>query len=191
MRLFGKDKQLSDEALMKRFQQGDQKAFDAIYRRYSKRLLHFMFRLLNHDEPVAQDKLHDVFIKLVEDPKKFDSNRNFKSWIFTVAANECRKHYRTEPTVSLEEDMLLPESNEETVLETMGSERFQQALKRELQHLSYEHRCTFVMRFQEGFTVKEISEIMGCSAGTVKSRTHYSLKILAGKLAKFNPAKTV
>ena len=187
MRLFNRHKTKSDEALMLLFQEGNQRAFDEVYHRYSKRLLHFMFRMVNNDEALAQDLLHDIFMRLVQQPNRFDTSRNFKSWIFTVAANECYKHHRKRGIVEqvdvLEMDFPILDTNPHD----LDQKTFRRALRKELEQLSYDHRCTFILRFQEGLSVKEVSDIMDCSEGTVKSRSHHCLKNLSVKLAMYNP----
>lgn len=171
---------------MELFQAGDSHAFDELYRRHSQALLRFMYRMLNHNEPLAQDLLHDVFMKLIDQPMRFDISGNFKSWIFTVAANECRKQFRQVPTDELSDHSSALPIDQDTIIEKLEHEAFKHALRKELQALSYDHRCTFILRFQEKLDVRSISEIMQCSEGTVKSRTHYCLKHLAHKLAAYN-----
>lgn len=168
------------------FQSGDNRAFDALYRRHSQPLLRFMYRMLNHNEPLAQDLLHDVFMRLIDQPNRFDTKRNFKSWIFTVAANECRKQYRQVPSDDLSEHSSALPIDQDSVIEKLEQEAFKHALRKELQTLSYDHRCTFILRFQEKLDIRSISEIMECSEGTVKSRTHYCLKHLAARLSAYN-----
>lgn len=175
---------------MELYQAGKDRALGELYRRYSQRLLHFMYRMLHHNEPLAQDLLQDVFMRLVDQPQRFDTSRNFKSWIFTVVANECRKQYRQAPTEDIDDHTSAMPVAHETVIAQLENSAFKQALKKELQALSYDHRCTFILRFQEKLDIRSISEIMDCSEGTVKSRTHYCLKHLAGRLSAFNPIHT-
>ncbi|MEO1449569.1 MAG: sigma-70 family RNA polymerase sigma factor, partial [Bacteroidota bacterium] len=49
----------SDEELMTRSGEGDERAFDQLYRRYHRKMLHYFYRLLNQDEEKAQDFLQD------------------------------------------------------------------------------------------------------------------------------------
>ncbi len=149
-----------------------------------------MYRLLGNNEPLAQDLLHDLFEKLVEKPNQFDASRNFKAWIFTVAANACRKEYRHKPLLDIDEQSEEIEYDYRSVMDKLDHAHFGRALKKELQNLSYEHRCTFVLRFQEKLSVKEIGQVMDCPEGTVKSRIFHSTKILANRLAVFNPINT-
>ena len=193
MGLFSSHKNTDDEELMKLFAGGDRSAFEEIYNRYSKRILHFMFKMLNNDEEKAQDLLQDLFMKIVERPEMFDTTRNFKSWIFTVAANLCRNEYRKGHVIEIEVDESL--SNEATdsykkLISQIDKEVFRKQLKIELNRLSRDHKTVFILRIKEGFSIRDIAEIMECSEGTVKSRIFYCVQILAKRLKDFHPLKT-
>ena len=71
--------------------------------------------------------------------------------------------------------------------ERMDSSLFRSALEEVLNDLPLEKKTVFVLRYQEDHTMLEISEIMNCSEGTVKSRLHYTLKILEERLNIYNP----
>ncbi len=173
---------------MEQFISGSNGALEELYYRYSKRLLGFLYRMLNNNEQLAQDKLHDIFTKIIENPSAFDTNRNFKFWLFAVAANECKKHYRKSSLA--EDDIENVEIGEESkTIDKIHYTHFSHELKSKLDLLSYEHRCTFTLRFQEKMSVNEISKIMDCPKGTVKSRIHHSTKQLAKTLHIFNPNK--
>ena len=174
---------------MRAFQNGKASAFDEIYRRYSKRILHFMYRMLHNDEERAQDLLQDLFVKILERPERFDASRNFKSWVFTVAANLCRNEAR-HPSFLQIEDEPLPQAQFDQLISRVDNKIFKRHLKQELNLLSYEHKSVFILRFQEKLSIKEIAEVMDCSPGTVKSRIHYAVKKLAEKLEMFNPINT-
>ena len=57
----------------------------------------------------------------------------------------------------------------------------------ELEKLSTDQRAAFLLRFQEELSITQISAIMGCPAGTVKSRLFYACKKLSHLLEEFNP----
>lgn len=172
---------------MSLFQNGDSAAFDVLYHRYSKRLLHFAYRLLNNDLLLAEDTLHDVFLIIAEKPFYFNVERQFKPWVFAVATNACKKQLRAPDFVVAEEYHFENDNSHVSVVTNLDQPLFKQALKKELQILKYEHRCTFILRYQEQLSVREIAEIMECNEGTVKSRIHYTIKRLATQLAIFNP----
>ena len=76
----------------------------------------------------------------------------------------------------------VPSSEESLYWQSFGEE-----LGQALELLSSVHREAFVLRYQEDLTIREISEVMQCSEGTVKSRIFYALRKLAGHLHAFDP----
>lgn len=192
MGIFSSYKKRTDEELYILFVGGNNKAFEQLYTRYSKRILHFMFKMLNNDEEQAQDFLQDIFMKIVERPELFDTSKSFKSWVFMVAANKCKNEYRKSKLIEVDADTVMLNDHEadyKSLLAQIDSEVFKKQLKIELNRLSQEHKTVFILRFKEQFTVKEIADITECSEGTVKSRIHYGVKKLAKKLEMFHPQK--
>jgi RNA polymerase sigma-70 factor, ECF subfamily len=177
----------SDEELMSRLADGDNGAFDYLYDRYSRRLLYFICRMLEGDEAQAQDVLQEVFLVLVEKKGRFRKGSRFATWIFTIARNKIKNIYRfrggkTFQDVESCEDRLFLTDAVETNIDI---KKFGRSLAAELVALSEDERSTFWLRFQEGFTVKEISDILGCPEGTIHSRLHTIIKKISGRLSEF------
>ena len=192
-----KYKKFSDEKLMGCIQRGDTSAFNELYNRYSRRLLFYFFRELGGDEEKAQDFLQEIFLKIVEKPGLFRTEKKFSTWIFTVAYNLCKNEYRSlEVREIVENNADVDEVSQDFESEYHPSEQkvdqkiFEKALLDELEKLDNGHRSAFLLRYQQNFSIKEISEILGCSEGTVKSRLFYTTRKLATKLKAFNPYKT-
>ncbi len=179
---------LSDEKLMARIQRGDAAAFDELYARYSKRLLYYFFRMLGGDEEKAQDFLQDLFLKIVEKPTRFKRGNAFASWLYTVAHNMCKNEYRKQSVRKVvvndpDIDMHCGWVDGAYAIEKACDERaFLSALMDELDKLSVDHRTTFLLRHQECRSIREISEILACPEGTVKSRLHHVTQKLAERL---------
>jgi len=175
---------------------GDTHAFDVIYDRYSGRLLHYFFKMFGGNEAKAQDFLQSLFLKLVEKPNKFRSNFNFNTWIYTIAHNMCKNEYRKQDirkkrVYDLENNY---SDKYEAVVKNdvenkLDYDKFRNALNTELDKIDPDHRSTFILRFQENLSIKEIKDILGCSEGTVKSRLFYTTRKLAKSLKVFNPYK--
>jgi len=185
-------KACSDEELMESVKVGEETAFDELYNRYSKRLLVYFYRMLGRNEEKAQDFLQDIFLKIIEKPHLFSSKNRFSSWVFTVANNMCKNEYRrlgVRNRVVNERDLnVFPHPSENNRLEkNVAENEFKEFLFKELTKVNQLKQNTFLLRFQENFSIKEISEILECSEGTVKSRLFYTTKYLAKKLKAFNP----
>lgn len=182
-------KDASDEQLMGAIQTGDSSAFEAIYVRYSRRLLIYFYRMLGTEEK-AQDFLQDIFLKLIEYPCAFDTTRIFSNWIFSIAANMCKNEYRylevRKDTHNGGMDDLMA-STETKIGDEIDQTQFKIQLERKIQRLDSDQRNTFLLRFQENFSIREISQILECSEGTVKSRLFHLTRKLAIQLKDFDP----
>ena len=178
----------SDEELMALVQQRDSKAFELIYDRYSERMVNYFFKMLWQDEEKAQDFMQDLFTKLIAKPQHFDLKRNFKTWFFSVAHNMCKNEYRKQGirsdvhgTVSYD---VAGSSGSESP-QAIDRDKFNDELEKALGELDEVKKTTFLMRYNDEMSIKEISEIMECSEGTVKSRLFYTLKMLNTRLKAY------
>ena len=180
MSLFKSHTKLSDEALMKRLQNQKIKAFDELYARYHNKLYGFALKMLKYSRQSADDSIQEVFIKLYQYPEKFDVSKKFKSWIYTVTANECRKKLRIKELESIDSSEL---NSQENIIKTESElSEFMKQLNSQLENVSTSHKEAFILKHQAGFSLQEIAEIQECALGTVKSRLHYTTKFLAEKL---------
>jgi len=144
------------------------------------------------DEDKAQDFLQDLFLKIIEKPEQFISRHKFTSWIFTIAHNMCKNEYRRLDVRKKNEGKL--ESLEATfdfgftqIEKNIDQKLFEDHLIKQLMKLNPDYQTTFLLRFQENLTIKEISDIMECSEGTVKSRLFHITRKLMSRLKEFNP----
>ena len=187
MNFFKSYKTYTDEKLMRLIQQNDVDAFDELHKRYSKRLLHFMFKMLGNNEERAQDLLQDLFLKIVERPHLFDTTKKFYTWVFAVAANMCRTEYRNSnrKMIGMETIEKSEPVAHEDLVETVDAVQFTTELDAALNSLSFEEKETFVLRFQQDFGLQEIAVMMNCPEGTVKSRIYYTTRKLAAELHVF------
>ena len=184
----------SDEELMQHIQKRDVTAFNELYRRYSQRLLHYFYRMLAGNEDKARDFLQDTFTKLIEKRWFFDTNKRFSTWIFTMAHNLCKNEYRrlevrNRTGNKAESNRIFNESESfwHQTDQHIDQSKFRNALAMELEKLNPQQRSVFVLRFQQGLSIKEISEILSCPEGTIKSRLFYTTAKLASRLQSFNP----
>ena len=195
MGLFRKnDDRQSDEALMVLLQSGDAGAFDALYHRYSQRLLVYFLRMLGNDRDKADDFLQDLFLKVIDKGGQFRAEARFSTWIFTVAHNMCKNEYRRrevrkviDPEADVEAVSVLDAGANPGIHEALDRQRFQSRLQQVLLTCDDSQRSAFILRFQEHLSIREISEIMDCSEGTTKSRLFYVTKKLGKALGEFNP----
>jgi len=183
----------SDEKLMSFLIEGKVQAFDELYNRYSSRLMGYFVRMLNYDRTLAEDAVQDLFLKIAEAPQKFDPQRSFKTWIFSIASNSCKNFYRHQ--IVKEKNAENIAQHNEQINETafvdlaskMDAKEFRRLLDETLNQLPLEKKEAFVLKYQEEKSIAEIAAIQNCPEGSVKSRLFYTLKILQEKLIQFKP----
>lgn len=170
--------QLSDEKLMEII--GNQKdsrgmrALDYLYKRYSKPMHNFFYFTLNNDNAKAEDFLHDLFLKILEKNSRFDSAQSFKSWVYRVATNMCKNHFRTYQVVKKYNQHIIKNTSE--ISEELNSVA---NIKDAINNLESDYRSLIVLRFKMNLSIKEIAQVYECPEGTVKSRLFYATKELS------------
>ncbi|HLU86159.1 MAG TPA: RNA polymerase sigma factor [Taishania sp.] len=182
--------QYTDEQLMKKLASGNQLAFDELYARYANVLLNYFHRMLWKDREKAEDFVHDLFLKIIQNPNSFDTSRTFKTWIYSVANNMCKNEYKKQQVragsnLPLHEYTTVEGKETDALIKTHFS-FFNEAFNKQLYDLDEKHREVFIMRHLEGLSIKEISSILGVNEGTIKSRIFYAVKQLSNGLTAFN-----
>ncbi len=166
--------------------EGDALAFDELYGRYSQPVLRFLYNMLWQDEAGAQDMLQEVFLEVVEQPEAFNRSMKFSSWLFSIARNKCKNAYRHAKVVDKAIDHLkveLGNANEQSsVEEQITQHQLREILNYVLDQLGEAHKTTFTLRYQEDYSIKEISDVLGCSDGTTKSRLHYAMRAVKAQV---------
>jgi len=181
----------SDEELMLAIQHGEKPAFNELYARYSNKLYGYLLKMLWYNEVRAQDLLQDLFAKIITQPHLFDSQRSFKTWVYTIAANLCKNEFKRNDVrkgTLNGVDQFHSLSSNENLEKNFSENQFREALSQELKRLDEKHREVFVLKHIDGLSIKEISEITGANEGTVKSRLFYAIKKLADSLKMFEYA---
>lgn len=176
----------TDEQLMARAAAGSDTAFEELYRRYARRLKGFFFMQLGGDEELAADATHDVFLRAYEARSRYREGSNVSTWLFTIAYNICKNHYRSN---AYEAEMLAsldaePVSDQQIEVE-MDSATLDAALEQVLAELPAPLHQLFSLHYQEELTIPQVAEIVGIPEGTVKSRLHKTMNIIRKKLKQY------
>lgn len=183
-------RQAKDEALVVALQKGRHRALEELYLRYEEKMRYYFYRMTGRDADLARDLCQDLFVKLAEKAGSFDPQRSFKTWLYSMAHNLCKNHYRHLEVRKVarerlgEEDVALPSA---PILANIDAEIFRQRIDASLEQLDTDRRGAFLLRHREGLNLREIADIQNCPVGTVKSRLHYAHKFLARQLADLKP----
>lgn len=179
-------RQQTDEQLMAKAAAGSDTAFEELYRRYARRLKGFFFLQLGGDEELAADATHDVFLRAYEARDRYREGRKVDTWLFTIAYNICRNHYRSN---AYEAQLLAtldaePITNQQIEVQ-LDQTALDEALTQVLDELPAPLHQIFSLHYQEELTIPQIAEIVGVPEGTIKSRLHKTMNIIRKKLKKY------
>lgn len=162
----------ADAVLVARVRQGDRRAFEGLVRRYEKRLLRLIYRLV-HNVETAEDLAQDAFLKAYDRLAQFDASRRFGPWLFQIAVHGAidwlRRHKR-QHLLSLN-DMARGESPYPIADEDpRGKADLSQEVHHVLAQLPIQYRTVLILRDLEGFPSSEVAAIVGRQEPTVRWR---------------------
>jgi len=178
-----KNKISSDSELMQQIVSGDQAAFGKLYHRYKSRMYYYFYRMLGNSAEQANDFLQELFMKLIEKPESYNPAYNFSTWLYSVANNLCKNEYRRREVRQGYQASEIQETSDDCLNDySVEPEQAVEKIFQTLELLGEEHRSAFLLRYREGFSIKEVAEILELPEGTVKSRLFYAKKLLAEKL---------
>jgi RNA polymerase sigma-70 factor (ECF subfamily) len=175
----------NDENLMLRYQNGENEAFETLYRRHKDPLFRYLLRQCGNPA-TAEELFQDVWIKLVHARKSYSIKAKFKTYLFHIAHNRLIDHYRKEGRrvpISYDdcpEDMEIASPSEPT----SNPENIASLEQQKEQFLSLVHALpetqkeAFLLKEETGLSIEEIAKITGVNMETAKSRLRYAVKKL-------------
>jgi RNA polymerase sigma-70 factor, ECF subfamily len=161
----------SDEALVKRIQNGEIKLFEILMTRYQSKLLRYAHYLTNNSEN-ASDVVQTTFIQTYTNIQSFDVSKVFSSWIYRICHNEAMKLHRSEKRffhVSLDEIIPYFSSKETPETEVVTKEQ-STFLKKNINLLKPNYRSIIILYYFENKSYEEISDILHIPVSTVGIR---------------------
>lgn len=162
------------DAIIKRALQGDQTGYADLYDRYASGLYRLCYSLLMNEQD-AEDILQESFLYAFKNLHRFDSAKaSLKTWLYTIAVSRCRNTYRRKRFLMVDIsqwfgiELRAPaaEAPEAAMIRRDANDSIAKAL----QDLSPRLREAIVLRYGQGMTYREISEVMDCPQKTAESR---------------------
>ncbi|WP_219114210.1 RNA polymerase sigma factor RpoE [Janthinobacterium sp. UMAB-56] len=181
-----------DQLLVEQVQAGDKRAFDVLVSKYQRRLMRLVSRLV-HDPAEAEDVVQETFIKAYRALRHFRGDAAFYTWLYRIGINTAKNYLVTqgrraatssdagaEQAESFEDGNKLRDNN--TPESVLASKQIAATVNAAMELLPIELRTAIVLREIEGLSYEEISEIMACPIGTVRSRIFRAREVIAEKL---------
>src|SRR5437867_5009807 len=184
-----------EQRVVKRAKTGDMEAYDELVRRYQERIYATVYHMTaNHED--ANDLAQETFIKAFQALKSSKGDSSFFTWVYRIAVNKTinfLKQRKNKTHMSLndldfntEHDAdLLALISEKTPRREVNLIELQEKLNIAMQKLSQVHRLVVTLHDVQGLSHEEISRIMNCNTGTVRSRLFYARQQLQAYLSDY------
>ena len=186
---------VADRVLVRQAQAGDFEAYDELVRRYQERVYATLYHMTaNHDD--ANDLAQEAFIKGFRALKSFKGDSSFFTWVYRIAVNKTinflkQRKKRTQMSLNdldfnIEHDPdFIALISDKTPRRDLNLVELQEKLNEAMLKLSHLHRLVVTLHDIQGLSHDEISKIMDCNTGTVRSRLFYARQQLQAYLSDY------
>ena len=182
----------SDEQLLSDHIAGDAEAFEELVERYRNEVLHFLIRFLG-SRAAAEDVFQDTFLQVHLVSESFDTDRRFKPWLYTIAANKARDFHRRQKrraTASLSAPVGSNNDGETEFVDLLAAEegspedplsKQEEAgiVKKVVDELPHHYREILLLSYFQKMSYNQIADALDIPLGTVKSRLHSAVASFA------------
>jgi len=175
-----------EESLVRRFQKGEEKAFNELVLKYKEKVFDMILKMVRNKED-AKDLSQETFVRAYHGLKNFRGESSFFTWITRIALNLSinfakREKFRSFISfLDLKKPILVVNSSPEGVMK----DEMIQAIDEAVLSLPARQRMVFMLRHYQKYPFKKIAEILGKSEGGVKSNYFHAIRKLRKYLAKY------
>ncbi|HEX3007102.1 MAG TPA: RNA polymerase sigma-70 factor [Bacteroidales bacterium] len=177
---------LQDEAvLVKHVSKGDLAAFSSLYKIYSNRLYRFALGYLKSEEE-AEELVQEVFTIIWEKRKELKEELSFKSFLFTIAFNIIKKHFRTRTQLSNYLSYKGGNDMDDNTTELTNYNSLKQYIDELVEQLPLKRKEIFIKSRYKGMSIMDIAREMNISHKTVENQITEALRFLRKHLNEEN-----
>lgn len=174
----------NEEDLLRQLAKGSEAAFTAIFHRYRGRLYHYIFTITASRE-MAEDTVHDVFLKIWNNREKLADISNMNAYLFRVCHNQAISGLRR----MAKETLILSELRQETIpflpdADPASQREIRASIQQAVNRLSPQQRQVFLLSRQDGLKHRQIAEQLGVSINTVKTHLGQALRFLREEIGQ-------
>jgi RNA polymerase sigma-70 factor (family 1) len=172
----------NEAQLVKSLSKGNLLAFNTLFREYSGRLYRFAYGYLK-SEAESEELVQEVFTKIWEKRAELKKELSFKSYLFTIAFNIIRKHFRTRKYISEYFKSRIWDDLDTETSQKITYDSLYQYITELVNQLPERRKEIFIKSRFEGLNIKEIAEELEISHKTVENQLTDALKFIR---ANFN-----
>lgn len=171
-----------DAELMRRWQAGEDRAFETLVRRWQQPMARFLHRLTGR-AALVPDLCQEVFLRVYQAGGSYRESGNFAGWLYRIALNVARDGSRRRQLTFLADDAE-PEWTGETADATCVRRELADVVARAVAELPEPMRVVLTLRHDEGLSFEDIARLISAPASTVKSRFAAALSRLRQRLGR-------
>ncbi|PKG84216.1 RNA polymerase subunit sigma [Colwellia sp. 75C3] len=178
--------EVTDEALMITYAEGDASAFEQLYQRHKRVIFHFFIKQ-GLSTAIAEELCHDTWLKLINARKNYQVSAQFRTYLFTIARNTLIDHKNKKSNQKEETHADLTETPIALNNTDLSNQQRQlaQALTANIAALPIEQREVFLLKQESGFSIEQIAKITAQHKEKVKSSWRYALQRLRKGLSDY------
>ncbi len=178
------DRYIDDKFLIRQLNKGDINAFNKLFDLYSSKLYHFSLGYLKSRED-SEEVVQDIFCKLWDNRKLIKENHDFKAYLFTIAFNYIKKHFRSKAVINRYMDYT--SGTQKSFMEDDVNYPSLKSLVDDLvEKMPEKRRAVFIKSRFEGKSNSDISEELNISKSTVENHLNLALRFLRDNIEKEN-----
>jgi len=174
--------EMEDKQLVQCFLDGSDEAFEKLMKKYLGTIYNFLYQIVR-DRDVLDDLTQVTFIKAWKNIKKFDKNRNFRAWLFTIAKNTAYDHLKKKKTLPFSfflddegNNKLENVSGEEISIEDiLDQKKLSFQMEEILVKIPEKYQTLLLFHYRDDLALSEIAEIFQRPYNTVKSQHQRAL----------------
>ena len=175
---------MADHQIIKQAKQGDKEAIASLYRQYQGQIYRYIAYRVG-DTSVADDLTADVFVSMVKAIGSYQQRgKPFLAWLYTIAGNVVKMHYRArskQPVEPISEQII---DERASPADLAHNQLTQAKLLAVLPRLSEAQRQVILLKFIEGFSNREIAQLLGKNEGAIRILQHRAIQALRTLLAE-------
>lgn len=168
---------MSQEELIQNCKKGNRQAQELLYRNYAETLYGVCLKY-SRNKTEAEDNLHDSFMTIYEKIGQYKSKGSFEGWMKRITVNTVLQKYRKEEPLNVVHE----NTEDEITVDSIYNDITLQTLLEYIRELPNKYRATFNLYVLDGYTHKEIGELLGTTIGTSKSNLARARLLLKEKI---------
>lgn len=159
------------DAMVLRVRNGEIEAFDELMAETEGRVLGLAWRLLG-DRELAKDACQEGFLRAYKALPSFCIGESFTAWVMTITANICRDYLKKRNYSAADPQILesMPAPSDVHADEIVLQGQHRELVQKALNVLTPAERQAIVLRDMEGMSTKEVAEVLGTRAGTIRTQ---------------------